>query len=140
MENVKHMPDFLLENVFITMTNLTDADVLKWKIHTNSKVTSYHTVNSTIILENRLEDDSFKGTSTLIIKYDTDTELYLLNNITYPRGSDSYRTDKWDKLYYNLVSSIIQSVLRHGASEYEFINYLAKINKKHIKSEKASIK
>lgn len=30
MSNSKCMPDLLLENVFITMTDLTNTDILKW--------------------------------------------------------------------------------------------------------------
>ena len=143
MSNSKCMPDLLLENVFITMTDLTNTDILKWKIFTDPKTRSYCTTDNAIILNNRLDDSSkfSKYTSTLNIEYGvdgTDTEFYLLNNITYPRGDNTYRGSNWDKLYYNLVTSIIQSVLRHGSTEYNLINYLAKIKKQTKSTRKCS--
>ena len=85
MSNSKCMPDLLLENVFITMTDLTNTDILKWKIFTDPKTISYCTTDNAIILNNRLDDSSkfSKYTSTLNIEYGvdgTDTEFYLLNN------------------------------------------------------------
>lgn len=131
MDNQKDMPDFLLEAVFNTMIDLTNKNLLKWYICTDVKNITYCTSNHAIKLNNFV-NDSCNYISTLKIQYLFDgpnSECYFLKNITYPRGSISYLSSNWDKLYYNLVTAIIESILRNGSNQYNIIDFLASISK-----------
>lgn len=90
----------------------------------------YYTTDNKIRLYNYL-NNSYNSASTLKIEYNTacsNYECYVLNNLTYPRGENkSYNIHIWDKLYYNLVTAIIQNILRHGSDKYDIINYLASV-------------
>mgnify|MGYP000080393882 FL=1 len=131
MDNQKDMPDFLLEAVFNTMIDLTNKNLLKWCICTDVKNITYYTSDHAIKLNNFV-NDSCSYISTLKIQYLFDgpnSECYFLKNITYPRGSISYLSSNWDKLYYNLVTAIIESIIRNGSNQYNIINFLASISK-----------
>ena len=130
MSDSKCMPDFLLEAMFNTMIDLTNKDHLKWNIDTTEKSITYYTTDNKIRLYNYLHN-SYNSASTLEIQYNTacsNYECYVLNNLTYPRGENKpYYMRIWDKLYYDLVTAIIQNILRHGSDKYDIINYLASV-------------
>ena len=130
MSDSKYMPDFLLEAMFNVMIDLTNKDHLKWNIDAAEKRIVYYTTDNKIRLYNYL-NNSYNSASTLKIEYNTacsNYECYVLNNLTYPRGENkSYNIHIWDKLYYNLVTAIIQNILRHGSDKYDIINYLASV-------------
>ena len=131
MDNQKDMPDFLLEAVFNTMIDLTNKNLQKRCICTDTKNITYYTSDHAIKLNNFV-NDSCSYISTLKIQYLFDgpnSECYFLKNITYPRGSISYLSSNWDKLYYNLVTAIIESILRNGSNQYNIIDFLASISK-----------
>ena len=131
MDNQKDMPDFLLEAVFNTMIDLTNKNLLKWCICTDVKNITYYTSDHAIKLNNFV-NDSCSYIPTLKIQYLFDgpnSECYFLKNITYPRGSISYLSSNWDKLYYNLVTAIIESIMRNGSNQYNIIDFLASIPK-----------
>lgn len=130
MSDSKYMPDFLLEAMFNVMIDLTNKDHLKWNIATAEKSIVYYTTDNKIRLYNYL-NNSYNSASTLKIEYNIECsnyECYVLNNLTYPRGENKpYHMHIWDKLYYNLVTAIIQNILRHGSDKYDIINYLASV-------------